>query len=251
MQDTPSQELGRIDIHSHLLPGLDDGCRDLDESLACVRRLQEAGFVGTICTPHVWVDMFPQNVPDHIRAHTQLLQQELRHRGIDYTLWPGAEVRLYDGIIDWFKRHGVPTLADSRCVLVDFWETTWPHWARGVFDWLLTQDYQPILAHPERMPARQNIDANLQELEAMGVWLQGNALCMTGEEGYHADHMVRQLLREHRYQLIALDMHRRETLDARLDGLELIDIELGQPTLDRLTIHAPRELILAPAQSPR
>ena len=236
---------GRIDIHSHILPGLDDGCRDLNESLACVQRLREAGFVGSICTPHVWIDMFPDNVPQRIAAETQRLQRELHDRGIDYTLWPGAEVRLYDGIIDWFKAYGVPTLAESRCVLVDFWDQVWPRWAESVFGWPLEHDYQPILAHPERMPARQNLDAHLAKLEAMGVWLQGNALCMTGEEGYHADHFVRQLLAQNRYKLIALDMHRPETLDARLDGLTLIEMEQGKATLSRLIEQAPRELVLA------
>jgi protein-tyrosine phosphatase len=239
---------GRIDIHSHLLPGIDDGCREIEESIACVRMLQEAGYVGSVCTPHIWHELFPLNVPDNIRVWTDHLQADLRNAGLDYRVWPGGELRLFEGVTDWCRRHGVPTLGDSKCVLVDFWDFNWPRWINGVFVWLIERGYQPILAHPERIHCRKGLDERLRELEKMGVWLQGNFNSVTGAEGPEADDFIRQLLREDRFRLLALDMHRPDTLESRLDGVRMVAREFGPARLDLYTIEAPRQLILGSVQ---
>ena len=234
---------GRIDIHSHLLPGVDDGCEDLEESRECVRLLRAAGYVGSICTPHMWPDLLPTNTPDHVQALTSQLQSVLRDDGIDYQLWPGGEVRLFKGAIDWMKAYGVPTLAGSRCVLFDFWEDKWPRWIDKVLRWLLDEGYRPIMAHPERLTANANQPERLTAFIDMGVWLQGNFLSLTGEDGYLADKLVRQYLTEGRYLLMALDTHGPDSLPGRLDGIQTLKNEFGQEKLDQFLVDAPRELI--------
>lgn len=236
---------GRIDIHSHLLPAVDDGCMDFEESLECVRRLKAAGFIGSICTPHVYPQDSSCHQIEHIRRQVAALDQQLRVAGVDYHLWPGGELRIYDGVIDWLKDHAVPTLAGSRCVLVDFWASRWPKWVTRVFEWLLKQGYRPILAHPERIACADVLDRQLKEMTEMGVWLQGNFRCMTGEDGYDPDLWVRRLLGEGRYHFLALDMHRPNALDGRFDGMQLVIEEFGRATLDRLTVDHPRRLILS------
>ncbi|MCC7147476.1 MAG: hypothetical protein IT443_13625 [Phycisphaeraceae bacterium] len=232
---------GRIDFHSHLLPGVDDGCQDFDQSLACVRLLRQNGYVATICTPHMaGHDDAPQNTPTHVQMWVADLQDQLRQAGEDYPLWAGGELRIREGVIDWLSRHGVPTLAGSRCVLTDMWESRWPKWAKPAYQWLLDQGYQPILAHPERLNCPDELDENLRELEAMGVWLQGNANCFTGAEGYVADVFVRQLLAEDRYRFLALDTHLPDSLPGRFEGLAMAEREYGLPKINALTATAPR-----------
>ncbi|MFP4145562.1 MAG: tyrosine-protein phosphatase [Phycisphaeraceae bacterium] len=240
----PGPETGSIDVHSHLLPGIDDGCRDIGESLESVRRLQQAGYAGTICTPHIWPETFPANTAENIRQWTRLLQQRLEDEGLDYPIWPGGEVRLFDGVIDWFEKREVPTLAGTRWVLTDMWEDAWPKWADAAFDWLLEHDYKPILAHPERLNVG-DLNPHLDDLMSRGVTLQGNFLPMTGEDGFIADRRVREYLSEGRYGLLALDMHRPDSLESRLDGLELVRQEFGDDIVRRGIVEAPRELILA------
>jgi protein-tyrosine phosphatase len=237
---------GLVDIHSHLIPGIDDGCREIEESIACVRRLMAAGFVGSICTPHVWLDRFPSNTPENIRAWTQQVQQALSETGINYRVWPGAEVRIVDGAIEALSPRGLPTLAGSRCILVDYWEDRWHKWLETSLRRLIQDGYQPILAHPERIHRIKDLDQRLRDLEQMGVWLQGNFRSMTGEEGYVADQTVRQLLTQGRYRLLAMDMHVLDTLESRLDGMELVRAEFGPETVERLAGEAPRKLILGP-----
>jgi protein-tyrosine phosphatase len=239
----PPAPTGRIDIHCHLIPGVDDGCRDFADSLACIRRLMAAGFTGSICTPHIIPGEYPQNLPQHLVGWTIQLRQAIQQAGLKYQVWPGGEVRLYDGLIKWLNLHGVPTLAGSRCVLLDFFDDRWPNWVTGIFQWLIDRGYQPILAHPERLGDIRRAARQLAQAQEMGVWLQGNTRCMTGEEGYNADQAVRQLLGEDRYQFMALDLHRPDSLEARLDGMALVGAEFGPQTLDRLTITAPRQFI--------
>lgn len=246
MADAPPSNApphGRIDIHSHLLPGIDDGCRDVNESILCIKRLIEMGYVGTICTPHIWHDMFPDNTAENIRHWAAALQKEIDADGLPYRVWPGGEVRIFDGYEKYWDKREIPTLANSRCVLLDFWAEKWPKWAEGAFAFLRGRGYQPILAHPERMRCSGDYVGCLTGLADKGVWLQGNFRCMTGEEGYHADQLVRLLATEGRYKFMALDMHRHETLEGRLDGLALFEAEFGRETLDAMTIDAPRRLI--------
>jgi protein-tyrosine phosphatase len=244
----PQASSGLIDMHSHVLPGIDDGCIDLDDSLRCIELLMQQGFIGSICTPHVWPRRYPHNTPSHIAGYVVHLRRELEQRGIDYRLWPGGEVRLSTDMIQWMQEYGVPTLGESRCVLVDLWENKWPRWADHCLTWLRQQGYQPILAHPERMGIR-GLDQQLRDLEAQGVWLQGNYRPMTGEEGYEADRMVRKLISEGRYHLLALDMHGYDSLHSRLDGLALVEAEFGPRIVESLTRESVLSLILDPPQS--
>src|SRR3954452_14084940 len=84
---------GRIDVHSHLLPGIDDGCASLEESIDCARRLVNAGYTHSFCTPHVWPNL-PANNPTEIQQRVSSLQSELFTAQIPLTLIPGGEINL-------------------------------------------------------------------------------------------------------------------------------------------------------------
>lgn len=240
---SPAVPPGIVDMHSHLLPGIDDGCADFSESLACIRHLQNRGYVGSICTPHIWPEQFPDNTPSHVHAWTDQLRTRLRNEGVDYRLWSGGELRLSRDVVDYFKAHGVPTLADSRYVLCDFWECKWPRWVDRAFDWLLAEDYQPVLAHPERLGVA-DLPKHLDHLHDRGVLLQGNFRCLTGGEGPVPHRWVRQFLTEDRYTFMALDMHGPGSLDSRLLGLTMARQDFGTQNIDAKVIDAPRQRVL-------
>ncbi len=235
----------RIDVHSHLLPGIDDGCRSPGESVRCVERLIEAGYVGSLCTPHIWPLSFPDNTPARVRSLTADLQAELDKRGLHFRLWPGGELRLWPDVIPYMEAVGVPTLGDSRCVLMDFWEGHWAGYVDKAFDWFLSHDYQPILAHPERIGIADTdeLARRLDTARARGILLQGNAAPITGHDGTHAQHRIQRFFNEGRYSLLGLDLHRPDTLTTRLTGLETLAATFGQDAINRLTIQAPRDLL--------
>jgi len=233
---------GLINVHSHILPGIDDGCEDLQESLETVRAVSAAGFAGTICTPHIWPELFPDNLPENVARWTAELQRAIDDAGIKYRLWPGGELRLHPDIVPWFQRQGAPTLANSNRVLVDFWLSDWPEWIDRAFDWLLDHDYQPILAHPERIDCPQTLHEHVRRLTQKGVWLQGNFRCMTGADGPLADRFVREFLRDDAYHIMALDTHGPYCLQDRLDGMHMVAEEFGPSTLRRLAIDGPARI---------
>lgn len=235
---------GRIDIHTHLLPGIDDGCQSVADSFDCVGQLQQAGYTGVICTPHIDPKVFPENTPANVRHRVAQLDGQLRAAGVNFRLWAGGELRLYADIADWLAIHGTPTLAGTNRVLFDFWAPKFPDWVIGVVKSLIDTGHQPILAHPERLACFWDQPQRLDELLDMGVWLQGNYRCMTGGEGIQADKLVRELLEAGKYQLMALDMHTPSCLPDRLDGLNLLAEEYGQELADHFSITAPRRLVL-------
>ncbi len=234
---------GRIDIHSHILPGIDDGCTTVLESLESVRALTAHGYVGTICTPHCWPNSYPHITPKHIKAWRDALAQEIEKAGLEYALWTGGELRLFPNVIQWMQANGVPTLADSRYVRCDFWEPRWKDWIDEALDWLLAVGYTPLLAHPERSPTRDDYEDHLDRITAKGVLLQGNLRCFTGEEGHYPDQAVRQYMNEGRYTLLALDMHRPEALQGRLDGIAIASEEFGEEKINAMIDDEVRRLI--------
>jgi len=240
----PAPPHGRIDIHSHLIPGRDDGCIDLEESIKAIAMLKAAGFVGTVCTSHVWDTNFPDNQPAQVVRWGDELRAELNQRGIDYPVWTGGEVRIFPGCIELFQERGVPVLARSNCVLCDFWDQDWSDWIDRVFQWLLLEGFKPILAHPERVMCCRDVPRRLKRLREMGVMLQGNARSMTGHEGPAAAEAKRDWLDDDLYHFVALDMHRTDQLPSRFDGVDMLKAEYGDERAKQLIEDAPRQWVL-------
>ena len=238
------QPNGFLDLHSHLLPGIDDGCVTLEHSLECVRRLLEHGFTGTVCTPHVWLNEFPENTPANIAARVARLEEQLVEQGLDYRLWPGGEVRIAADTTAWFEQHGVPTLGPSRAVLVDYWGRSWPDYADQVIEYLFAAGYQPVLAHPERMDFDDaEWDGTIERLRTAGVWLQGNLRCIAGAEGPQPQQRMRRLLAAGRYHVVATDMHGPHDLDGRLAGIRTVEAAAGGAALHELLAARPAEIL--------
>jgi protein-tyrosine phosphatase len=233
-----------IDLHSHLIPGVDDGCRDVAESLACIRRLEQAGFVGSVCTPHVWPDLYPANAPGTIGTWIQELHVEAQRAGMKYQLWPGGEVRIANALIGWFERHGVPTLGASRCVLCDFWGRDWPRFADDLVDWLLEHAYQPVLAHPERMGlANADMLRLADSLVLRGAWLQGNLRSLAGGEGPAAEEQLKLLLDQGYVYVLATDTHRPADIGGRLSGIDALEKLHGRDAVHTFLAARPAEML--------
>jgi protein-tyrosine phosphatase len=237
--------VGRIDLHCHLLPGIDDGCRTIEQSLACVRDWLDAGFVGSVCTPHVGPSWYRENTPDNIAVRMAEFRAELADAGLHYHVWDGGEVRIAEETIEWFSYWGLPTLGPGRCVLLDWWGDVWPAFCDDTCQFLLDNGYQPLLAHPERMGLPQDeFDDVIERLERMGVWLQGNLNSIGGGEGLRAQQRGLALLRAGRYHVLATDTHGPDSVAGRMTGLAAVERELGAEGLTLLLETRQREVLL-------
>jgi protein-tyrosine phosphatase len=239
--------VGRVDVHTHLLPGIDDGCTCVEESLACARALVEIGYTHAFCTPHVWPNL-PDNNAREIRRRTADLQAAFDEANLPLTLLPGGENNLMSAWpeIGRKSREDVVTYnLAGKYVLFDFWAES-PSQVRDLVEpavrHLRKEGFELILAHPERITALQDGRA-LNRLTELGVKLQLNSWCLTERKGSTKRDMAEQLLFDGRYFLIGTDLHRPSGMGIRVSGLGVAERLVGRDEVERLTVTNPRLLM--------
>src|SRR5258706_6431360 len=143
-----------IDIHLHILPGIDDGPDTLEEALSLARVLVQEGIHSAIATPH-YNDEFPLRSAWEIRSRVNDMEYALDHCSIPLRLFAGHEALIKPGLVDDIQAGRLATLNGSRFLLLELWNGSWiPETERVIFE-LRAFGIVPILAHPERYLAIQ------------------------------------------------------------------------------------------------
>lgn len=196
-----------IDIHSHILPGIDDGARTLDESIDIIQELSHQGVTGIIATPHYITDtMYTSSRYDNLRLLSKL-KQAIREAGIDAQVYLGNEIFIDIKIAELLRRGVVSTLADSKYVLVEFsLNEEYPNYA-DILGNLMELGYMVILAHPERYAMAEENYGRLEELQEMGVLFQCNAGSFIGQYGKSVEKLAVRLAKEKRIFALGSDIH--------------------------------------------
>jgi protein-tyrosine phosphatase len=233
---------GRIDVHAHLIPGVDDGCPSIDESIACARILVSAGYSDCFLTPHVWPNLAAQN-RDNLALWTSDVQSALTTAGIPLRVWPGSELNLQPGVTNTPAERIITYGLQDRYILVDMWADELPEWFEPTIRWLQGMSLTVILAHPERMRAIQDAPEIADDLAKMGVLLQGNLQCFADRHGSDTRRVAERYLKEDRYFMLGSDTHNVAGLQHRMIGLRYCIDQAGMETVDRLTKTNPRKLL--------
>ncbi len=233
--------IGRIDIHSHLLTGVDDGCADIAESLACARRLVEAGYTHSFVTPHVWTSL-PDNNIELIPSRMKQLQIALDTAAIPLTLLPGGENNFTE-LQKLSETDLVTYNMAGKYVLADIWVDQMPGYFTEQVRRLQARGLTVILAHPERMRAVQDNPDLADLFDDMGVLLQGNLQCLGDPLGSMTRVVGEQYLKDGRYTFLGSDLHNLRTLNVRLQGLRNAINLVGEKVVDELTITNPQKLL--------
>lgn len=233
-----------VDLHSHLLPGVDDGCEVLEESLAVARESVALGCRTMVCTPHIGTDRYLDNTPARIERLVADLQDALRAADIPLTLSASGEFRLSETALQWFADHGVPTLGQSNVVLIDTWAKAWETCYDDAIEWLFAQGYQPLLAHPERMLVPLDewqplVDRMLER----GVWLQGNFKSFGSADSVRVQERAWRLLEQNLYTVLASDTHAITSVNARADGLAQLKQRVSSQKLHELIVSRPHSML--------
>jgi protein-tyrosine phosphatase len=232
--------IGRIDVHSHLLPGVDDGCRDVAESVACARLMVDAGYTHSYCTPHVWRHL--NNGRRTIPARVAALQAELDRANVPLKLLPGGEMHLNERFCEIDDRDLVTYNDARRFAIFDFWTHAMPAYFLPCVRKIAGLSITPILAHPERIEAIQGDPEAVDNIAAAGVLLQCNLECLGDENPTRRRALAEQWLLENRYFMLGSDLHRIETLPRRLRGLERAVDLIGEERVWELTHINPLQL---------
>ncbi|GAB3993283.1 capsular polysaccharide biosynthesis protein [Spirosoma daeguense] len=215
-----------VDIHSHLLPGLDDGVKDTDQALTCLTQLAEWGIQKIITTPHISGDWYP-NSTSTIRQMRATLEILIDKHQLPLSVEVAAEYLIDDFFFDLLQAGDLLTFGDKRYLLI---EAGWAWGPNNIDDLIFriqTHGYTPILAHPERYKYYHNDKQTLPHLHENACLFQLNWMSLVGRYGADIQKQARYLLQEGLVDFIGSDLHHPRDLKdmARLfssDDLKLL-----------------------------
>ena len=222
-----------IDLHCHILPGIDDGATDLELSLEMARAAVADGIAVTACTPHIMPGYY-ENTGPGIREAVTTLQGHLDREGIPLRLVTGADVHLVPDLVHGLRSGRILTLADSRYFLFEPpHNTAPPRMAESVFD-AMAAGYHPIVTHPERLRWIEDHYAVMTSLVQSGAWMQITSGSITGRFGKRAQYWAERMLDEGLVHILATDAHNmRGRAPSLTNAVDLVSERLGrQAALD-------------------
>jgi len=196
-----------IDLHCHILPGVDDGANSLEDSLAMAEKAVSEGIGHILVTPHHMNGKYLNRKEDVIKA-TESLQNELNNRGINLTLYPGQEVRINGDLLEDIKNHDVLFVdEEERYVLVEFPTLSIPHYTEALFFQLGQKGITPIIVHPERnQEIIDNPNVLLPYIER-GALAQLTASSYVGIFGKEIEEFSSKLIEANLVHILASDAH--------------------------------------------
>ncbi|MDX2156954.1 MAG: CpsB/CapC family capsule biosynthesis tyrosine phosphatase [Hyphomicrobiaceae bacterium] len=195
-----------IDLHSHILPGIDDGSPDLATSLAMAEAFVKGGVEVVACTPHILPGLY-HNAGPQIRSAVGDLQRAIDEAGIPLKLTTGADVHIAPGLVEGLSSGRILSLASSRYVLIEPPHHVAPARFEDTLFSLLLGGYVPIVTHPERLSWIRDHYPVFQRLVGRGVWLQLTSGSLAGKFGKSALYWSERMLEEGLVHILASDAH--------------------------------------------
>lgn len=232
-----------IDLHCHILPGVDDGAPDMATAIDMAKAFVSDGVTVVACTPHILPGLYHNSGPQ-IRQATAQLQRLIMERGIPLQLVSGADNHVVPEFIQELRSGKLLSLADTRYVLVEPPHHVAPPRLEELFFSLIAAQYVPILTHPERLTWISSNYGALSRLNAAGVWFQITAGSLAGDFGRNARYWAERLLDEGRVHLLATDAHdlkRRPPCLSR--GRALAAKRIGDVEAENLVVIRPRGVL--------
>ncbi len=199
------------DIHSHLIPGIDDGATSLEDSLALVKGLQNFGFTSFYTTPHVMLDFY-NNSSEKIKCGTEDLNHYLKQQNISAEIKPSAEYYFDENFIKRVETNDLLPIA-NEFILFEFSYINEPENPFPLIHKIKDLGYKPLLAHPERYPFYYGREEGLKKLREHGVYFQINLNSLAGHYGPAVHQMADWLIDENLVDFVGTDIHKKSHLD--------------------------------------
>lgn len=197
-----------IDFHSHILPGIDDGSQNIEQSKKILSEASELGFNKIISTSHYAYDCY--EIPEYKRKD---LIDELNEENDSFPeIILGSEIFISYNIIDLLKEGNASTINGTNYILFELpLRAPFPN-LKDIINKLQENNYKLILAHPERYLIIQNNFNYLYELQEMGILFQSNFASITGYYGFSAKSIMKKMLKNNLVSFLGSDVHRPETV---------------------------------------
>jgi tyrosine-protein phosphatase YwqE len=194
-----------VDMHSHLIPGIDDGAKTLDDSIELIKFMHGLGYHKLITTPHIMSDYF-RNTPEIILSGLEAVREALKQHEIPVEIHAAAEYYIDDGFIRKLEEERLLTIGDNY-LLVEVSYINPPDNIREILFRAQVLGYKPILAHPERYPFWYRSMNEYQSFRDMGVMLQINLNSLSGYYGPDAKRIAEKLIDHQMVDVLGSDLH--------------------------------------------
>lgn len=230
-----------IDIHCHLLYGVDDGPKEPEEAIKMLKSASEQGVTDIVLTPHYRRGMFKFD-KELVLAH----KKELEAKADEYNirLHVGTEIHVNGDIIEYLAEERVLSLADSEYVLTEYEYDTPYDYLFQMTHLLLRHGYIPVIAHVERYGCLTRNPKRLEELQEVGALIQMNAGAVVGEEGWQSQGFCKKALKHGWVDIIASDSHGiKKRVCYMEDAYDYISEKYGERIAYKLMIKNPKKII--------
>lgn len=201
------------DMHSHLIPGIDDGAPDITASLELIRGLHKLGYKKLITTPHILWEVYP-NTPEIITDGLATVRAAIAAEGIAVELHAAAEYFIDEYFEENLKNKEPLLTISGNKVLVEFSMLTAPMDLQQVLFGMQIAGYTPVIGHPERYTYLSQRKQTFDELKEAGCILQLNLLSLTGYYGRQVQELAEYLCKKDYYTLAGTDLHNTRHLAA-------------------------------------
>lgn len=208
-----------IDIHAHLLNNVDDGSRDIVESLNNLKAAAEVGFTDVILTPH-YIENYYENNYESIKPKIEELKLQLQDNNIPLKIHQGNEVYISENIGDLAKNNVVASLAKSQYLLFELPLENRIFALDNLIMDIKMAGYVPVLAHPERYKFIQNEPNELVDLISKGVLIQSNYGSIIGQYGKEPNKTIIKMLKNNMVHFLGTDTHRHGYIYENFDNVE-------------------------------
>ena len=234
---------GLYDIHCHILPGVDDGARNMEESLWMLNKEYQEGVRHVILTPHFRYDMFEPHMNIVTRQFMQLRRAAMNIGDEGMRLYLGCELHSSMDMVECLKKGRRLTLAGSRYVLVEFSNGDEKNYIEERVRSLLMNGFIPIIAHVERYKATRNDIGFLTELKDMGAHIQVNADTISGQDGFGAKTFARKVMKHGLLDFVGSDGHRKtERIPEIGKCVAKMEKTMGSEYVKKIFIKNPRKI---------
>lgn len=241
-----------IDLHCHMLPGIDDGAPDLETALEMARTAVADGITVTACTPHIYPGMF-ENTHSGIREACESFRSALAEEGIPLEVTYGADIQITPDLVAGLADGRLPTLNESRYFLFEPPHHIAPPGMLDLIHNVLVAGYVPVITHPERLSYVEDYYSQFEQAARMGAWLQLTGGSLIGRFGKPIQAITERFLSDGITHLLATDAHnlgnrKPQLSEARSAAASLV----GEEEAERLVITRPRAILdnLDPASVP-
>lgn len=232
-----------IDMHTHILPNIDDGSNNIEESIEMLKEAQEAGFTGLVSTSHFIEESYNTTSKEREELINNI-NNKLILENINIKIYNGAEAYISNNLNELINKSILPTINGSRYLLMELPMNSEIIYLDEIIGSLKQNGIIPIIAHPERYSYVQKNPNMLAKLIEQGVLFQANYASIIGKYGKQAEKTIKKLLKSNMIHFLGTDAHRSKSVYIQMNIiLKKIEKLIGKEKLEKISTINPTKVI--------